>query len=225
MSVIKPSEYVRPFYDRTSEHDSPHGSDMDMSYRQHTDALYWRSSGGTRTFTWGYQGGTEFMSRPPSPLASVTAVDTWTKFQIDGEDMGIPWRFSESHERILFYVYLACNADVSLKVRIDSETLLDSVTTATGKPNGASPRPKFEPSMYTWWAHDIRSGGVYGEGLWYSWLEPNVPSNRRIKLVPYVKAPTQYHEPDVRWDISGTVNVWMTSMVVRDVPPRDSVGW
>ncbi len=225
---VRAADVPRPMLDRMSEHDSPHGADMDQTYRTQTDCLALKMSGATRTWMWDHFPLHTVISSAPSvatyPAAYVTAAETWTAFGFASSgvlfDVGLPWRFTEGHEKILIYTVMMTNADVALKVRWDSQTLVDAVGTATGEVSGVGHRPSSRPDVISWLLMAASGGNTWGQGSWYSWLTPNIPANRRIKLVPYVKV-----RGDLRFDVSGEIPVVMRSAAVMDVPARDTVGW
>lgn len=218
-SLVKPPKYARPFPDRTAEPDSPHGADMAQAYAQQTDNLVWACSGATRSWVWPYFRYHDV--NRPVPLAQISAADTWTTFYINSVAMEMPWRFTEGFEKILIYTGLVSDSNARLKVRWDSQTLVDAVATATGEVSPTAIKCNNWPDMMSWDQLNSVGGGLWLQGSWYSWLTPNVPANRRIKLVPYVKAP----DADERLNLSITIDVWMVSLVVMDVAPKDSIGW
>lgn len=223
-SLVKPGRYAQPLFDRTGEHDSPHGADMAQGYAQQTDTLVWRCSGATRTWVWagpGYEGASLSVPHGGIPKASITAADTWTGFTVWSVSFGLPWRFTESFEKILFYTTLISAAGARLKVRWNSEQLVDAVASATGDDSDATLKPNAWPDMVSYVLMNSQNTKLFLQGSWASWLTPTVPANRRIELKPQVKAP----DDDQRFSVSGTVDVWMVSVAVLDVPPRDSVGW
>lgn len=220
-----PPGIPRPMLDRKGVHDSPHGADMAQTHRAQTDCLIYKLSGGTRTWIWNpapWTGGLTGADGPPR--ASISAADTWTTFTTyssSDENLWLPWRFAEGHEKILVYTQLACDADVALKVRWDSDDLVDAVATATGEVAGPRIRPSRPMDTAPWRNASTAGGGRMLCNTWYSWLTPTVPDNRRISLRPYVKAPAA----DPRFDVSGTIEVLMMSVAVMDVPARDTAGW
>jgi len=223
---VKPAEVAQPFFDRTSEHDSPHGADMDQVYRCQTDSLIWRCSGNTKTITWPYCTKSALTgTTQTAPFAAISAVSTWANFQFSSTwgdyNVGIPWRFTEGHEKILIYTTLIGDGDTNLKVRWDSETLLDAVATVTGEVTGCAPRPNMPIDQMSWMQRAGRNPSTWWQTGLYSWLTPTVPSSRVVKLVPYVET----IRDDPRFAVSQTILVFMVSAVFMDIPSKDTIGW
>ena len=213
---------ARPMYDRMSEHDSPHGADMDRGYRSKTDTLIWRCSGATRSWVWPfYPPLGESVQSAPAPSAVISAKATWTTFGFAGaETFVLPWRFTEGFEKIQIYTGIMSPMNAPFSVRWDSQTLVDAVVTATGEPSNANIRPGSEPEMLSW---DLRKdvSDLWGYGSWSSCVTPNVPANRRIKLAPYVKCENDW----AGFYTGASFNIYMVTAAVMDLPPAASVGW
>lgn len=225
---MKATAYVGPLYDRSVEPDSPHSAATDLAYRQKTDGLVWRCSGSTRSWVWPFREDfTHTLGPVAPPQAVVSTLDSWVNFQFpaNSTSLGMPWKFTEDFENILVMTRVVCNSDVSIAVKVNVETLVDAVATTQGRPPTGYCRTAIDPEGMSWQMYSASGGKNYCEGVWWSWIEtPTMPANRRVALVPYVKAPS-VHQRDVRWDVSGTADVFLTAMVAMDVPPKANAGW
>lgn len=225
---IRPAEHVSPMLDRAAEPDSPHGADMDMDYRSQTNAMAYRCSMATHSWAWaaGRIWPPQAVAFGIGPLASISAKDTWTAFQIGvtsySHQFGLPWLFTVSAEQILFYTQVIAPVGIPLQVRWESETLLDAVATVTGGEPNAPASPREEPPSMNWAALTAASSGGWKSTSCYSWLEPTVPANRRVLLTPKVKTPDEYKS---RFDANMTAEVHIASVTIMDVPNRNLWGY
>lgn len=225
---MKPAAIMKPMFDRLAEPDSPHGSDMATAHRRQTDGLYWHCSMNTRSWVWPY--GYYAAETPHSPHASISAEDTWTdvefsytiSYPYSSDNVGLPWRFSESAAGLMIYTRAICGGGVGLQFRWDAEALVDAVGTTTGSEVPGQRAPSNSPEMMYWMFAEAAGGGSWKEGSYGSRIEsPAVPANRRIKLTPHVKVSEAYA---ARFVGGATISVVITSITVMEYGPLNTVG-
>lgn len=221
-SYLQPARHLRPMVDRQSEPDSPHGSDIDMVMAQQTMFLAYRAIGTTRTWAWPYFPEYPLAANKSScPVCEVAAYDTWTKFRIDGEDMGLPWRISEGMSRIAFFPSIVSSSGAPIKVRFDTAPLLDAMTTITGDIRGGSVVPGGTLDMMSWKQLNGAGGWQYGKVGSQGINTPSPPANRRMKLVPYLRVT---RDTGI-FDSGGKAIFYMDNLAIMDIADQELVGW
>ena len=219
------AQIVRPFRDGAAPPDSAHVAQLEMEMSQQTQALAYRCTGTTKNWVWPMPGGPDesSWSSRNSPSAELTTADTWTEFLIGG-GVGIrfelPWRFTEGYQYVMAFITIVTNQELELTLRLSSETLLDAVATVNGEA-GIRQTPRGSPDMHSW--RDLVSGdSVYRSARYYCKLEPTVPANRRILLVPSIKCVDSYNP---QFELGSVADVHIENMSFMDWPDDGKGFW
>lgn len=220
---------VHPFLDGRAQPDSPHDGNLESELAAQTQALAYRCSGNTRSWTWlkpmplsGWG------STSDAPLAEVTALSTWTGFYVGrlqsiGEpycDFALPWLLTPSFDWILCFAQLAVETKVRLSFRIRCSTLLDACSSDNGVLTMHGSLMARPSSMIGW---QLSGSGSFGVQTWSSWLAVTTPpANRRILITPEVSIDDSYGP---QFDVSGMIPVRLLSIHLLDSLEHNGGAW
>lgn len=214
MRVGKRSKaYPNKVIERDGIFQASHDSDLSSA----TNTFFLRSCGNSAHMAWAYPSS--------APVASITADNTWTAFDLGDSvptELEIPWHLQESHLHIALFFRVFVVDTFKLKLRVSAKTLLDTVdtTTSTGVALDAAERPHGH-----YW-EDYKADGKFRVRRLMSAridiMSPSVPANRRIMLYPEMQAVSGFSAG--LFLSAATIPAYIESLAIYDLTANSTYG-
>ena len=192
--------------------DSPHAAELDASMARATEAVAYRCLGNV---VW--------RSFPTSKsVASIAAINTWTDFTIDAPTQ-FPFRLSESYRGVGAILHVVTNTPSGIALRIQTKTLAGHTVTTT---NGAVYQiHNWSPvtDNVHWLYLAAFTGKNYFSGASFMYVDnPNLDATRRFVVQPQAQISDS---ASPRIILGGSVDVFLKSILIVDLPDHSAVAW
>lgn len=204
-----------PFHSPFPQPDAPHFSTVEYWMAVETAGVYYRGCGNCHHFV--------FPHYDKAAIAEITALDTWTKFVFTGDNSvtvnaQFPWHHQKQFGKVRGLLRVVTDHAVSFSLRLTSNDLVDAVAESTGDP---SQDAYISRTLNDAGWRALNTGGNNGFKLLERVVDlrsPTLPANNRIAIFPEIKITEDYYS---LISMSGTVNVYLHSLVLLDLPESD----
>ena len=221
MTTKKIPSMPSPLARRLIQAGSPHTAEADRQLAQQTEAVAFRCVGNHLSYSFITYLSTNPDTVPPDalPLATVSALSTWTSFTMSGATSShtwdIPFRQTEGYGGVGLVFTIFSVTKALFAVRFQTKTLAGhTIPTSTSQVAyiAGGSVPMDVPSI----CYGAAFHNIIGSG-WTDLDSPTLDSTRRFVIEPQIQVADSQNKVI---DLGGTIKVQMKGLIVYEYPPR-----
>lgn len=209
----KLAKRVMPLKTNTVQPNFTMNSSVDTNLARQNNILAYRCITNMVNLTW-----PEPAAAPRADIGTLSTATAFVTGAVNSSSLeptfGVPFRLSENSVDIRAFVTVAVQNKASMWVGLSSQTLIDTVTTANGKP--VPLRPKGIIKGFKWQRFGTLTRQPFSAYAQQAQVTPNLPANRRVLIVPKVAIS---NDSSAALDLSGEVHVYLKQIIVMEIGP------